>query len=58
MSNRLHYTTKPFAWGKKFALTRDLEMLRGLPCASRDHETLPACRAAFRRLKGCGSALA
>ena len=39
MSNRLHYTTKPFAWGKKFALTRDLEMLRGLPCASRDHET-------------------
>ena len=43
---------------KPQALTRDLEMLRGLPCASRDHETLPACRAAFRRLKGCGSALA
>ena len=25
---------------------------------TRDHETLPACRAAFRRLKGRGSALA
>jgi len=25
---------------------------------ARDHETLPACRAAFRRLKGCGSASA
>jgi len=25
---------------------------------ARDHETLPACRAAFRRLKGRGSALA
>jgi hypothetical protein len=25
---------------------------------ARDHEMLPACRAAFRRLKGRGSALA
>ena len=28
MSNRLHYITKPFAWGKKFALTRDHEPRR------------------------------
>jgi len=38
MSNRLHYTTKPFAWGKKFALTRDHE-LAAWRALTRDHET-------------------
>ena len=33
MSNRLHYSTNPIAWGKKFALTRDHEP-GGMACAN------------------------
>ena len=42
--------------GSRFALRQPDACRRGR--MARDHETLPACRAAFRRLKGRGSTLA
>ena len=43
--SRVERVERVEGWEKVFALARD-------------HEMLPACRAAFRRLKGRGSALA
>ena len=47
-----------FCFGDGLSRVERVEGWETVFALARDHETLPACRAAFRRLKGRGSALA